>query len=165
MSNAKVSLAPDKLTKLANQFSLLSWDDQDKLKKQARALYDERCRKAAEKDKKKIPTHAKGLFIYKLWYTGNGGIPSDVKYSYFISKPSDDDLYEAACSHFGGPDSHSSGFRGFQWQKVPFKNFRKLADRHSELDTIARKATEKAKQVRQLVDFYLRIKDAGFDLH
>ncbi|MEN9919929.1 MAG: hypothetical protein RL662_2365 [Bacteroidota bacterium] len=95
------------------------------------------------------------VYLYEIWWTGNGGIPCQSEYCAFDYKPDADDIEQECINTFGSPNDFPEGWRGFKHKKLKLQDVKVLIDRNHKATRKAIKAEQKHRDSENLLNFYI----------
>lgn len=95
------------------------------------------------------------VYLYEIWWTGNGGLPCQSEYCAFDHKPDADDIEQECINTFGSPNDFPEGWRGFKHKKLKLQEVKLLIVRHRKAERKFIKANEKRRYAEKLLEFYI----------
>ncbi len=95
------------------------------------------------------------VYLYEIWWTGNGGIPCQSEYCAFDYKPDADDIEQECINTFGSPNDFPEGWRGFKHKQLKLQDIKTIADKFNKADNQYNKAFKKRRAARKLFSFYI----------
>jgi len=103
----------------------------------------------------KRTTKKEPVYLYELWWTGNGGIPGQSEYTAFDHKPTPDQIEQECIDKFGSPNDFPEGWRGFKYKRIKLQDIQSIIDKFHKADNHYNKAFQKRRKANKLLDFYL----------
>lgn len=97
----------------------------------------------------------KNVYLYEIWWTGNGGIPCDSEYCSFDHKPDSNDIEQECINTFGSPNDFPQGWRGFKYKKLKIQDIKLIIDKFHKMSRQYNKLFEKHRASNKLMCFYL----------